>query len=134
MIRLLLSCSLACMLVTHHTARAADDCRDGFGALEEYNYTRALPLIEKCAEAGDMRAQEALGMLMIHGEALLGSSIDSDPARAYEWLSRAAAQGSEPARHVLQVWARRGLDNAASVAESLRAERAALRARRSGGD
>lgn len=89
-------------------ARSADTWTEAMEALGDYNYARAMPLIRRSAAEGNMRAQEMLGLMLIHGEALYASAAQPDRAEALQWLARAAGQGSEVAQHLLRSWARRG--------------------------
>jgi TPR repeat protein len=90
------------------TPRAADTWTDAMEALGDYNYPKAMPLIRQSAADGNVRAQEMLGLMLIHGEALVASAIQPDRVEALQWLTKAAAQGSEVAQHLLRSWARRG--------------------------
>lgn len=98
---------MSAMLV-FQTARSADPWTEAIEALGDYNYPRAMPLIRQSAAEGNMRAQEMLGLMMIHGEALYVSATHPDRAEALQWLARAAGQGSEVAQDLLRSWARRG--------------------------
>jgi TPR repeat protein len=91
-----------------NATRAADAWSEAIDALGDYNYPKAMPLIRHSAGEGNVRAQEMLGLMMIHGESLYASAVQPDRAEALQWLAKAAAQGSDVAQHLLRSWARRG--------------------------
>jgi TPR repeat protein len=70
------------------------------GAIDAYDYPRALPPLSVAAEAGDRRAQRLLGFMLLHGEALYRGVV-ADPVQAVAWLRRASEQGDEQAASVL---------------------------------
>ncbi|MCU0896637.1 MAG: hypothetical protein MUC55_03960 [Burkholderiales bacterium] len=73
-------------------------------AMEEagtWDYAEAASWLHVAAERGDERAQERVGLMLVHGEGLYGAALGSDPAEGLEWLERAAARGSDVARFVL---------------------------------
>jgi TPR repeat protein len=96
-------------------ADASETWTQALEALGDYNYLKAVPLIRDSARAGNVRAQEMLGLMLIHGEALVAGTLQPDRAEALSWLAKAAAGGSEVARHLLRSWAARGHADAANA-------------------
>lgn len=84
-----------------------NDFEQAIEALGDYNYPKAVPALRLAANMGDHRAQEILGFMLLHGEALHGV-VMPDRAEAMQWFARAAAGGSEVAQNLLRAWARRG--------------------------
>jgi localization factor PodJL len=62
--------------------------------------TGALPLLQRAADAGDIRAQNRLARMYERGEA----GVQRDMAAARRWTERAAASGSRRAQHNLGVY------------------------------
>ena len=83
-------------------------------ARTERDYPAMLALLREAGSAGDVRAQELLGSVLLAGPTLYGASIQSDVCEAASWSRRAAGQGSEVARHQLNVL--NGLRNTAGGA------------------
>ena len=84
----------------------ANDFDQAIEALGDYNYPKAVPALRAAAEH-DMRAQEILGFLLLHADAIY-SGITPDRAEAMQWFARAAGGGSDVAQQLLRAWARRG--------------------------
>ena len=82
-------------------ARADDAYDRAMEAAEAWDYAEAASWLRIAAERGDVRAQERLGLMLVHGERLYGAALRSDPDEGLEWLERAAARGSDVARFVL---------------------------------
>lgn len=95
-----------------YPAYSNDSLAQAIEALGDYNYPKAIPLIRISAEQGNMHAQEMLGLMLIHGEALYASAIEPDRAEALHWLAKAAENGSVIAQHLLSAWAKRGHSDA----------------------
>ncbi len=70
--------------------------RQGLGALESEEYTRALALLRQAAEAGHAQAQYRLGIMYANAE-----GVQLDYASAAAWLRQAADQGLAPAQSIL---------------------------------
>jgi TPR repeat protein len=69
-------------------------------ACENYDWPQALAWFEVAAEAGDRRAQQIAGFMLLYGDRLY-SGVQRDYGRARTWLERAKAQGSEEAKYML---------------------------------
>ena len=68
----------------------------GLLLLDSGNRDAAMPWLKSSAERGDPRA------LLVYGTALFnGDGVNRDPVLAYAYVSRAAAQGLEPAKSTL---------------------------------
>lgn len=96
---LLLGVAAAAMLLV--TAAAADDAasyRAGLELYERGHYAAALDALARSADAGNVRAQEMAGFMLLAGPALYGSAVPRDRAGGRAWLLRAARSGSAPAR------------------------------------
>ncbi|WP_297755984.1 sel1 repeat family protein [Hydrogenophaga sp.] len=61
-------------------------------------YRAMLLWLRRAATAGDVQAQEMLGLALLVGPTLYGPAIKADRCEAGHWLARASAQGSEAAR------------------------------------
>ncbi|MFT4103259.1 MAG: hypothetical protein QM674_19940 [Burkholderiaceae bacterium] len=68
-------------------------------ARTERDYAGMLAMLRRAGEAGDLNAQELLAGVLLAGPALYGPAIAADPCEAERWARRAAAQGSQVARH-----------------------------------
>ncbi|MEX2480433.1 MAG: tetratricopeptide repeat protein [Gammaproteobacteria bacterium] len=68
----------------------------GVAAYKEGDYVRALTVFSPLAEAGDARAQFALGLLFDNGE-----GTPRDDAAAFAWYRKSAAQGFAKAQYNL---------------------------------
>ena len=66
----------------------ADEYDDAIAASKRGDYEVAMPVLQSLADAGDARAQGALGYFYGHG---LGLPVDHE--RAFDWYMRAAKQG-----------------------------------------
>jgi TPR repeat protein len=108
MTRALIAATLAAAMFHPFAVRADGSWNQAIEALGDYNYPKAVSLIQGSARGGDVRAQEMLGLMLIHGEALVAGTLQPDRAEALSWLSQAAAGGSEVAQHLLRRWAARG--------------------------
>lgn len=83
-------------------ARASDEMRNlADREYEVQHYDRALALYEELATAGDARAAELAGQMLLFGEALYGTAVPRDRARATRWLRQAASADHPLARHLL---------------------------------
>jgi TPR repeat protein len=71
-------------------------------AYDTQHFSDALALYERAAAAGDLRSQEIAGLMLLYGGSLYGAAVPHDMARAVQWLSKAAAQGSPMAERLLQ--------------------------------
>jgi TPR repeat protein len=69
-------------------------------ACENYDWPQALAWFEVAAQAGDRRAQQLAGFMLLYGDRLY-SGVQRDYERARTWLERAQAQGSEEAKYML---------------------------------
>jgi TPR repeat protein len=69
-------------------------------ACDDYEWSEALAWFEVAAEAGDRRAQQVAGMMLLYGDRLY-PGIARDTERAKAWLQRAKAQGDEEAAFML---------------------------------
>lgn len=63
------------------------------------DYPAMLSLLRMAGEAGNLRAQEMLGSVLLAGSTLYGDAIRADPCEAARWIWRAALQGSAVAKH-----------------------------------
>lgn len=93
------------LLVTSATlsiARAGFD--DGLAAFEEGDHETALAIWQPLAEAGDARAQNALGDMYLYGR-----GVPRDVDKAIGWYEQAAAQGHADAQNHLGVIHANGL-------------------------
>jgi TPR repeat protein len=70
---------------------------DGMVAYNRGDYVPALKLIRPLAQAGNAKAQNALGVMYHNGEGVARSS-----ARAFMWFSLAAKKGDASAKASLQ--------------------------------
>jgi TPR repeat protein len=70
-------------------------------AQTEREYRTMMALLRQAAEAGNLEAQEMLGMALLTGPTLYGNAVKSDRCEAGTWIRRAAAQGSEIGKHQL---------------------------------
>ena len=82
---------------------AAADFEDGVRALQRGDIEAAIREWRPLAEAGEARAQFAIGALYRDGNGLL-----RDAERAVEWYRRAAEQGFVPAQYNLGVMRQKG--------------------------
>ncbi|MCU0896640.1 MAG: hypothetical protein MUC55_03975 [Burkholderiales bacterium] len=88
-------------LLAPNPARADDAYDRAMDAAEAWDYAEAASWLHVAAERGDVRAQERLGLMLVHGERLYGAALRSDAAEGLEWLERAAGRGSDVPRFVL---------------------------------
>jgi uncharacterized protein len=75
------------------TAAQADAYEDAIDAGKRGDYETAVQLLQSLADAGDARAQGALGYFYDHG---LGVTVDHE--RAFSWYMSAAKQGNAGAQ------------------------------------
>ena len=90
--------ALAQVLYEQAARQGHSDAQTSLGLLQfqNGNRTSALKWLKAAADAGEPRA------LLIYGTALFnGDGVTKDPATAYAMVSRAAAQGLEPAKATL---------------------------------
>lgn len=85
---------IACTAVWCPPALA--DFDDGLAAYNRRDFARAMEEWRPLAEAGDPRAQTALGTMYFNGQ-----SVAKDDAEAANWLSKAANQGQVSAQYTL---------------------------------
>lgn len=64
-------------------------------------YRTMMKLLRQSAEAGNLEAQEMLGIALLSGPTLYGNAVKSDRCEAGNWTRRAAAQGSDIGKHQL---------------------------------
>ena len=64
-------------------------------------YRTMMKLLRQSAEAGNLEAQEMLGIALLSGPTLYGNAVKSDRCEAGNWMRRAAAQGSDIGKHQL---------------------------------
>lgn len=64
-------------------------------------YRTMMKLLRQAAEAGNLEAQEMLGIALLSGPTLYGNAVKSDRCEAGNWMRRAAAQGSDIGKHQL---------------------------------
>lgn len=64
-------------------------------------YRSMMSLLRQSAEAGNMQAQEMLGVALLVGPTLYGAAVKADRCEAGAWLRRAVAQGSEAGKYPL---------------------------------
>lgn len=91
--------ALACLLATCSFGAVAGEPRAD--AAPGAPLDAALSHWEAAAARGDWRAQEAAGLLALGAALERGDPAHPLAARAVDWLTRAAEQGSEPARQAL---------------------------------
>jgi TPR repeat protein len=97
----LASTLLLALAFAAHSSHATEARALGESEYEVQHYAAALVAFEQAGDAGDLRAQEVAALMHLYGSALYGTAVPRDEKRAYAWLARAAAQGSEMARGVL---------------------------------
>ena len=97
-------------MVTHASAAAPEP---GAAITPEQNFQLALEAqtareyrkmmfhLRQAAEAGNVEAQEMLGMALLVGPTLYGSAVKAGRCEAATWMRRAAAQGSDVGKHQL---------------------------------
>lgn len=96
--RILASCLALCF-----SAVTADELADAVKWHENGETARALPVLKKLAEGGNIEAQLQLGDM--YG---FGDGVAEDPAQATLWLQKAAAKGNKDALSTLQTLEERG--------------------------
>lgn len=62
-----------------------DDAQDAFA---NYNNTSGLKLLEQAAEEGDLRAMQAWGLALLHGQRLFPTLLKAQPSQAADWFDR----------------------------------------------
>lgn len=82
-------------------AAATDDYLTAQELFADFRYAAGLIPLRAAAEAGDVRARRALGLMLLHGDAVYGSEIAANRDEAVRWLRLAATQGCEASAHVL---------------------------------
>jgi len=100
--------ALAAALWLTGVASALAQVEAAEAALERGDYGAALHLYQTEAEAGDQRAQVALGFMFWCGEEQYGPAVHADAERSFEWFARAAAQGNAVAISMLSVLFKEG--------------------------
>ena len=96
----LFACAIAA-LVLSGAAVLAGPWEDGMVAYNRGDYVPAIKLFRPLAEAGNAKAQSILGVMYRKGEGVTPSS-----ARAFMWLSIAAARGDGTAKVKLREMAK----------------------------
>jgi TPR repeat protein len=66
---------------------------DGMAAYNRGDYVPAIQVFRAMAQQGNAKAQAALGVMYRRGQ-----GVSRNPARAFVWFSRAAAQGDAKAK------------------------------------
>ena len=84
----LFAIALALAVLATGSRHAVGDWKDGQAAYERGDFAAAIQAWMPLAEAGEARAQAAVGSLYIHG-----SGVAVDYAEALHWTRRAAEQG-----------------------------------------
>jgi TPR repeat protein len=97
---LLFACAIVA-LVLSGAAALAGPWEDGMVAYNRGDYVPAIKLFRPLAEAGNAKAQGILGVMYRKGEGVTPSS-----ARAFMWLSIAAARGDGTAKVKLREMAK----------------------------
>jgi hypothetical protein len=70
---------------------------DGMAAYNRGDYVPAIQVFRAMAQRGNAKAQAALGVMYRRGQ-----GVSRNPARAFVWFSRAAAQGDAKAKTELR--------------------------------
>lgn len=98
------SCTwLALFVITAAASAFADDSyKAGQAAAADYRYAQALASFREAAARGHRQSQLIAGGMLLHCRQLYGAEVPCDKAEAVQWLSLAAAQGSEVSRHLLR--------------------------------
>jgi TPR repeat protein len=69
-------------------------------ALSEYevcHYREAVADLREAAQAGNERAAQMLGMMLVVGPTLYGDQLPADAAEGLRWLRASASKGNEAA-------------------------------------
>ena len=69
---------------------------------EEGRYGLALNAYLQAAEQGHVQAQRTAGLMLLHGERVYGQEIRQDKAKGIWLLNKAAANGCEISKQLLQ--------------------------------
>src|SRR4051812_42599087 len=88
----------AMLLLSLSTTSSLADTAAGKTAYDKGDYEAALKLLKPEAEKGDAEAQVRYGLLFAKG---LGTA--SDPAEAFKWFQKSAAQGNAEAMYCVGV-------------------------------
>lgn len=91
-------------------AGAAEAPENGLASFRRGAYREALMELSATAERGDVRAQEILGFMYLHGPSLYGAAVPQDRDRAMHWFGRAARAGREVSQHMMCVLTGRPAD------------------------
>jgi TPR repeat protein len=93
---------------------------DGMAAYNRGDYVPAIQVFRAMAQRGNAKAQAALGVMYRRGQ-----GVSRNPARAFVWFSRAAAQGDAKAktelRKVAQAMTPEELSQAREMAQACKA-------------
>ena len=89
--------SVAVVLLVSVSGASAGPWEDGMASYNRGDYVPAISLFRPLAQAGNARAQSIMGVMYRKGQGVAPNS-----ARAYMWLSVAAARGDAKARAELR--------------------------------
>ena len=89
--------SVAVVLLVSVSGASAGPWEDGMASYNRGDYVPAISLFRPLAQAGNARAQSIMGVMYRKGQ-----GVAPDSARAYMWLSVAAARGDAKARAELR--------------------------------
>jgi len=87
----------AAMLLASMSGASAGPWEDGMASYNRGDYVPAIKLFRPLAQAGNAKAQSILGVMYRKGQ-----GVGRSPARAFMWLSIAAARGDATAKAELQ--------------------------------
>jgi TPR repeat protein len=87
---------------------AADALVEAEEALRDGRCAVAIERYRAAALAGDPRAQQALGYLLVYGDRLC-KGASAEPVEGMRWLATAGAQGEAAAAYSARAWAARGV-------------------------
>jgi len=89
--------TLALLLALGLTALPASaDYAEALAAMQQLDFTKAFPLMQKSAEAGDTDAMYGLGLLYWNGE-----GVKPNLEQAIKWMTKAATAGNAEAMNAL---------------------------------
>ena len=101
--RLIRTAAAVCTIAAATTAAASQDAWDrADDQLAASHYAEALQTYEQMAQAGDIRAAEVAGHMLLIGEALYGQEVRRDETRAMRLLALAAGEGRPVAMHLVK--------------------------------
>jgi TPR repeat protein len=82
-------------------ASADTDMDEGFAAVDDFNYARALDSFRAAGDAGNVQGARIAGFMLLYGEPLYGPDVKRDRAAGVALLRKAAAGGCEISAAVL---------------------------------